>query len=155
MSKYADFIISCIHRDLLSLFHHNLIFTAMYTFWHECTFKMCAFIKKMCLNKCLWHIYDYMNYIVAFWKIYLATSITGVFGAWSNQNCSVSETQKYDGFITCFVIGCITKQKWPTRSFNCHVDWMWNIYAGIGAYNYHVFILQVSLFHTIFCHFNF
>lgn len=101
MSKYADFIISCIHRDLLSLFHRNLIFTAMYTFWHECTFKMCAFIKKMCLNKCLWHIYDYMNYIVAFWKIYLATSITGVFGAWSNQNCSVSETQKYDGFITC------------------------------------------------------
>ena len=44
---------------------------------------------------------DYMNYIITFWKIFLATSITGVFGAWSNQNCSVSEIQKYDGYITC------------------------------------------------------
>ena len=48
---------------------------------------------------CIW--LDYISYIITFWKIYLATSITGVFGAWSNQNCWVSETQKYDGFVTC------------------------------------------------------
>ena len=31
----------------------------------------------------------------------LATSIPGVFGAWSNKGCNVSKIQKYDGYLTC------------------------------------------------------
>ena len=45
--------------------------------------------------------YIYWSQLSKAFPFNLATSIPGVFGAWSNKGCNVSKIQKYDGYINC------------------------------------------------------
>ena len=43
----------------------------------------------------------YFVCINEFLKIYLVTSLPDVTGSWSDERCTVSKTQEYEGFKTC------------------------------------------------------
>ena len=68
---------------------------------HENTSTMVSFIIKLQDGTPFLQNTSAFDLITVQLLFDLATSISGVFGAWSNEGCNVSDIQKYDGYVNC------------------------------------------------------